>query len=1125
MIKTLLLNILAILISVSALSEGTKELRPTATSNGSLLLMPSYSMFAIYGASVKQQLKIRITSVNETIYFGLNNKNGIDAFGVSNDNGTFVPNIPFRIVSPSGLIVFQSVIPGTGVQGNIPTWAQAVAGPQQLGNATGYNALQVSPLETGDYILEFDPASKGITRLDLPLFDVTVAANGVAILGRLHSQGWQISTGSYTNPFLGVVYPYDGGTAVYKVDFNGMQPWVFVINFNSTGTGNTGNFLLDRQSKIGNYGYGEYEVFLNPPDETLYPTHLPALTLTGTVVKKDCVSSDFCLDFTVNSPGDLAGFIDLNNNGVYDPGLGEIYFEDRLTAPGTTCIPWNGRDSYGNLVTGNFQVLAALGFGITHLPLYDVEHNVNGYKVNIVRPAGSTPPYIFWDDSQITAGSALDAKVNLTGCLSAVSGCHRWINRGSINDPTALDQQETINTWWYSTIATTTELVSIPHEQKVKLSFDPVNLVQRDTTVCRGDSLSFYIYNDGTHFDLSKYNYEWTFNGNPLPPNVRQQRQKIMLDYSTVIIKSIDKTSLNCVAYDTLHILVVDPVTLVSQVTQPTCNTSTGSINVQLLTGPPNKQFYWTEFPGLNSGSLSNLPAGTYHLLAEDPAYPHCAATTAITVIDMGGVIIDTVKVTGTMCNEATGTAQVFMHDSTKSYEYSWDNSAFSSNSTISGIPPGSHTVLVRDIATGCTDQKPFQILTTVLQYSASSQNEVCHNAQGSITLTLPASVSDFNITWNGITGTDAVKTNLSAGTFIIHVQSASHPACAFDTTITITNIDKSQIIQSLAVQNSDCQTPTGLAQITTYPGSYTYSWDNGSYGSVTQMSNLAAGQHTISVKDNSSSCMADTVFQISADGLLANVTSRNVLCHADNGSISIISSANTEVIWKDGSNASFYRNNLTAGNYAFTVRDITNPSCKVDGSVTITDSVYTLSANFDYTILNPDSLGSKTVGFKNTSPNYLTSWTSFWKFGDGYTSHDVNPVHNYSQDLSYTIILQVVDSNGCSGEAKKTFSPFLQATSPCSNIALPNVFSPNNDGMNDDIGLLGNAPYVELKVFNRWGEVIFRTEDVSYRWNGKYRGEECPVDVYPYILDWECVEDNGNSKKHHKVGDITLVR
>jgi gliding motility-associated-like protein len=78
---------------------------------------------------------------------------------------------------------------------------------------------------------------------------------------------------------------------------------------------------------------------------------------------------------------------------------------------------------------------------------------------------------------------------------------------------------------------------------------------------------------------------------------------------------------------------------------------------------------------------------------------------------------------------------------------------------------------------------------------------------------------------------------------------------------------------------------------------------------------------------------------------------------------------------------------------------------------------------------------------------------------------------------------------------------------------------------MNDDIGLLGNAPYVELKVFNRWGEVIFRTEDVSYRWNGKYRGEECPVDVYPYILDWECVEDNGNSKKHHKVGDITLVR
>jgi gliding motility-associated-like protein len=1120
MIRTLLLNILAILYSAMVFAEGTKELRPTSASFGSVLLMPSYSMFGIYGASTKNQIKIRITSVNENIYFGFNNKNGIDAFGASNDNGAFVPNIPFRIVSPSGSVVFTSVIPALGAQGNIATWSQAVAGPQQLGNATGYNALQVAPLETGDYVLEFNPGALGITRLNLYLFDVTVAANNTPILGRLHSQGWQISTGSYTNPFLGKVYPYDGGTAVYQVDFNGMQPWVFVINFNSTGTGNTGNFAVDRQSKIGNYAYGEYEVFLNPPDETLYPTHLPTLSLVGTVVKKDCVSSDFCLDFTVNSAGNLEGFIDLNNNGVYDPGSGEVFFSDHFTGPGTKCIPWNGRDSYGNLVTGNFQVVASLGFGITHLPLYDVEHNQNGYKVNIVRPAGSTPPVIFWDDSLITAGSALDGKVNLTGCLSATSGCHRWINRGSINDPTALDKQETINTWWYSTMANTTALVSIPIQQKVKLSFDPTKLVQRDTTVCRGDSLSFYIYNDGVHFDLSRFNYEWTFNSNTLAPNVRQQRQKIMVDPSEVIIKATDKTLLGCVSYDTLHIHVVDPVTLISQVTQPPCNSTTASINVQLLSGPPNKQFYWQEFPGLNSGSLNNLPAGTYHLIAKDPAYPQCAADTAITIKELGGIIIDTVKTTGTMCNEVTGTAEVKMQDLTKNYEYSWDNSAFSSSASQTALAPGSHTVRVRDIATGCMDQKPFQILTTVLQYSASSQNEVCHNASGSISLTLPANPSDFAITWNGLTGS-TMKTNLSAGTFNIHVQSPSHPACQFDTAITITNIDNSLIIQSLSVQNSNCQTPTGSAQITTYPGNYTYSWDNGPYGNLMQMNNLSAGQHTVSVKENSTTCMADTVFQIQGNGLMANVSKRNELCHANNGSISIISAnPDSEVIWQDGSPSTFTRDNLSAGTYSYTVRDINNPSCQVSGSVTITDSVYTLYAAFDYTIINPDSLGSKVLQFTNKSRNY--QW-SYWQFGDGTTSNIVNPVHAYSQDLEYTVILQVVDSNGCTGEARKSFSPFKDYT--CSNIALPNVFSPNQDGINDDIGILGYAPVVELKIFNRWGEVIFRTKEVAFRWDGKYRGVEAPVDVYPYILDWECVDDNGKTKFHHKVGDITLVR
>lgn len=1123
--KLAIKSLVLFLISGLAFGEGTKELRPTAASQGSLLLMPSYSMFAIYGASPKQQLKIRITSTAETMYFGFNNKNGLDAAGVNNDNGVFVPNIPFRIVSPSGAIVYNSVIPSTGQQGNIATWAEAVAGPKQLGNNTGYNALTYSPTETGDYIIEFNPAAQGITRLNLHLFDVTIAdASKNPILGRIHSQGWQISTGSYTNPFRGKVYPYDGGSAVYEVDFNGMQPWVFVINFNSTGTGNTGNFNQDRQSKIGNYAYGEFEVFLNPPDPILYPTQPKALDLDGTVIKKDCISADFCLDMTTNSEGDLEGFIDLNSNGVYDPGAGEIFFAERFDQAGTKCIPWNGRDSFGNVVTGNFQVVAALKFGITHLPLYDVEHNSNGYKVNIIRPAGSTPPVIFWDDSQITAGSALDSKVNFTGCLSAAAGCHRWINRGSINDGTALHLQETLNTWWYSTIVNATALVSIPQKQEVQLSFHPIDLVKKDTTVCRGDSLSFYVYNDGTHFDLSRYTYEWFFNSTSIPPDLRQQKQRIM-DVSEVVVKATDKTLLGCVDYDTLHILVVDPVTLIGNVTQPPCNSSTGSIDVQLLTGPPNKAFYWQEFPGLNSGTLSNLPPGTYNLLAQDPAYPHCAADTSFTITELGGIAIDTLLTTGTYCNQATGEAEIRMVDLTKNYEYSWDNAPYTSSATRNNLSPGSHLVIARQIGTGCSDQRTFQIPTTLLQFSASSQNEICANGQGSITLTLPPSPADFTISWNGVSGTDIQKTNLSASTHTIHVQSSSNAACTYDTSITILNIDRQLVIENLIIQNSDCQVPGGSAQIQMAPGTYTYSWNNGPYGSATSMSNLPVGHYTIQIQEASTTCMTDTAFDIEALNFLYNVTSTNEICSAGQGSITVTTPdpATTEVVWQDVAAPGFARTDLHAGVYSFTIRDINNPSCKATQAITITNSTYTLRADFDYTIVNPDSMGKMMIGFNNKSQNY--QW-SYWTLGDGTTSNDTHPIHGYSQDQEYLITLQVVDNNGCMGEARRSFRPFHLSDVPCTTIALPNVFSPNGDGMNDDIGILGDAPEVELKIFNRWGEVIFRTKEVSYRWDGLYRGEEAPVDVYPYILDWSCPPDElGKVKKFHKVGDITLVR
>ena len=88
--------------------------------------------------------------------------------------------------------------------------------------------------------------------------------------------------------------------------------------------------------------------------------------------------------------------------------------------------------------------------------------------------------------------------------------------------------------------------------------------------------------------------------------------------------------------------------------------------------------------------------------------------------------------------------------------------------------------------------------------------------------------------------------------------------------------------------------------------------------------------------------------------------------------------------------------------------------------------------------------------------------------------------------------------------------------------IALPNTFTPNGDGLNDYFKpLVDGANYINIKIFNRWGNLIFESEDTKVGWDGTYRGSDSPSGVYAYklILDFS----NGNSKSI--VGEIMLMR
>ena len=91
--------------------------------------------------------------------------------------------------------------------------------------------------------------------------------------------------------------------------------------------------------------------------------------------------------------------------------------------------------------------------------------------------------------------------------------------------------------------------------------------------------------------------------------------------------------------------------------------------------------------------------------------------------------------------------------------------------------------------------------------------------------------------------------------------------------------------------------------------------------------------------------------------------------------------------------------------------------------------------------------------------------------------------------------------------------------------IGVPNIFTPNHDGINDELKMELSPSMSEIftfKIFDRWGALVFETQDHNEGWDGNYRGEPAPNGVYIYFIEAPC-EVNG--RRMMKKGDVTIIR
>ncbi len=189
----------------------------------------------------------------------------------------------------------------------------------------------------------------------------------------------------------------------------------------------------------------------------------------------------------------------------------------------------------------------------------------------------------------------------------------------------------------------------------------------------------------------------------------------------------------------------------------------------------------------------------------------------------------------------------------------------------------------------------------------------------------------------------------------------------------------------------------------------------------------------------------------------------------------------------------------------------------RVDTSAFFTVTVYPIpTANFTWSP-NPPVENTRT-NFTNLSAG---ATRYLWDFGDGTTSTDVNPSHQFNKTDTFDVMLVAFNDADC---ADTVMLPVVTLINPL--LAVPNAFTPGRfSGSSFNNGVIKVEGFgiskMSWKIYNRWGQLVFSTSNVAQGWDGTFKGALQAMDVYTYTLDAEF----SDGQKVRKTGDITLLR
>lgn len=196
-------------------------------------------------------------------------------------------------------------------------------------------------------------------------------------------------------------------------------------------------------------------------------------------------------------------------------------------------------------------------------------------------------------------------------------------------------------------------------------------------------------------------------------------------------------------------------------------------------------------------------------------------------------------------------------------------------------------------------------------------------------------------------------------------------------------------------------------------------------------------------------------------------------------------------------------------GSYCYTV---SNGFCNSFSYVNLTNIIPDLT-QFTFT---PQTIvvGQSVVNFTNMSSEDSVRW-----FIDGVYFGELNSFsHTFLPEGNKEVCLVLYTDN-----CIDTICQIIKVNG-IPNLYIPNSFSPNEDGLNDMFGPIftGKVDYYEFTVFNRWGEIVFYTKDVSDFWDGKYLNNYVKNDSYTWKITYK---HSITSEVFRKFGHVQIIK